>query len=89
MATVKINPDSEEGKKRRCRILVHTLRAHADPDRASPSMLAKRCDISRQYLHRFILAGRVPLHIAKRMNKAFGHELAPIDQLCWPKIKIV
>lgn len=85
--TVRINPPSTDERRVRCRVLLHTLRAHADPDHASPDPLAAKLKVSRQYLSAWIRKGYVPLHQAQRLNRLYGDDLAPIDGLCWTEIK--
>ena len=83
MPTVTINAPTAEDMQRQCRILIHGMRAHVDPRLSSPDGLCEKLHITRQYLNRFMQKGFVPLHVARRMNKAFGDTLAPIDQLSW------
>lgn len=86
MATVHVAPKTEAEKKLRAQVILSSLIVRNDPVRRSVAAFAKRLGFTRQYIYRCIDEGRCTVALVNKLQKEFGANAAPMDELCWSKI---
>lgn len=76
---------TDDEKRDRVRKLIGYLIVDIDPERRSSQPLSDKIGFSRQFVNLCIQRGRCSPDLAKTLQRTFGKEKAPADQLCWPK----
>lgn len=83
--SVRVTQMTDDEKRHRVRLLLGYMIVDIDPERRSAEPLARKMGFSRQFINLCIQRGKCSPDLAKRLQREFGKEKAPADQLCWSK----